>query len=161
MYLNHNVILIRQIEELRKGGGPSSPIIGQNGDELPRDLKELYKLCFDLKSSKYFLLDRIKNLEKDLESMQNTLDIKESENQNSALEIKRLQTCIQQLNTQIEISERDHSHRSSLINRVSPSNSQIFSFSDKSLGEKSKEEYKNLKVISNYPKECICVASIA
>ncbi|CAG8731100.1 14685_t:CDS:10, partial [Acaulospora morrowiae] len=155
MYVEHNTSLMRQIEELRKGG-PSSPVISAADADgvIPRDLDGLYRLSFNLRSEKNILLKKIKTLESEIGSLQELLSQKDSENKNAVQEISRLQQNQRQLHARLESLEQEkrlyqeRTLRSSLSDQGSPSrlSSSVFNLSSNiQSDEKLQAEYQDIK----------------
>ncbi|CAG8508957.1 5729_t:CDS:10, partial [Acaulospora colombiana] len=152
IYMDHNASLMRQIEELRKGG-PSSPVISAVDADgtIPRDIDGLYRLSFNLKSEKNVLFKKNKALENEIGTLREKLVQKDSEYKNAAQEISRLQLRQRQLHTQIEQEKRSLQGRSllsSLSDQGSPSrlsSSMLQMSTGIQSDEKLQAEYQDVK----------------
>ncbi|CAG8788653.1 27513_t:CDS:2, partial [Racocetra persica] len=118
VYIKHNSILIRQVDEFR-GGTPRSPQMDIGEDNEPHDIDSLYRLSFNLKAEKKSLMKKISTLENQIKVLQDQITLKDSENQSAVQEISRLQMRQRQLCSQVESLERERGLQQELTLRGS------------------------------------------
>ncbi|CAG8575325.1 6371_t:CDS:10, partial [Cetraspora pellucida] len=129
VYIKHNSILIRQVNEFR-GGAPGSPQTDIGDDNEPHDIDSLYRLSFNLKAEKKSLTKKISTLENQIKVLQDQITLKDSENQSAVQEISRLQMRQRQLCSQVESLERERGLQQELtlrgsINSIQDSNASV------------------------------------